>query len=234
MTRQIGVVTGLASEFSCLDDAPASAVLDRRVVGADAGRARDAALAMVAAGCVGLVSFGTAGGLDPKLRPGAVVVGEAVWSEEGGLFETDAKWRRRVVDLLEAVSDVHSAVLAGSPTAVRAIADKRQLQARSGAIAVDMESHAVARVAVDKGVPFLAIRAVVDDARSTVPTWLMGLVRTDGTIRGGATIAGLIAHPGDIPTLIRLGSGSGKAHAALRRVALALGADFGFDRCLLG
>ena len=234
MTRRLGIVTGLASEAACLDGIPASPILDCRVVGADGGRAHDAAIGMIAAGCVGLVSFGTAGSLDPTLPPGAVIIGEAVWAGADKRFEVDRDWRLRVADLLAAQPDVHIGIIAGSPTAVGSPSDKRRLRDQSGAAAVDMESQSVARAAEEKGIPFLAIRAVVDDAHAVVPPWVTGVIAPDGTIGAGPTFVGLLTHPGDLPALIRLGSGNRKAHAALRRVALSLGGDFGFGNRLLG
>jgi hypothetical protein len=45
----------------------------------------------------------------------------------------------------------------------------KQRAAGSGAIAVDMESGAVARVARTRGVPMLAVRVVIDTLNDTVP-----------------------------------------------------------------
>ena len=67
--KSLGIVTGLASEAACLGK-----VQFCRVAGADAVRAGLAARALIAEGCLGLLSFGLAGGLDPNLEPGAVIV----------------------------------------------------------------------------------------------------------------------------------------------------------------
>src|SRR6516225_2825676 len=70
----IGVVVGLAAE----------ARIARRIGwqvaigGGTATGAEAAANALVEQGCIGLISFGLAGGLDPALRPGALVVPSAV------------------------------------------------------------------------------------------------------------------------------------------------------------
>jgi adenosylhomocysteine nucleosidase len=48
-------------------------------------------------------------------------------------------------------------------------AEKQALGRASGAIAVDMESAAIAQAAADKGVPFLVVRAVSDRAGEDLP-----------------------------------------------------------------
>jgi hypothetical protein len=48
--------------------------------------------------------------------------------------------------------------------------EKRALAA-SGAIAVDMESYAVAQAAAQAGVPWLALRAIVDPAGTSLPAF---------------------------------------------------------------
>ena len=45
---------------------------------------------------MGIVSFGIAGGIDPKLRSGSVLLPKAVVTADGAFFQTDDTWRRSV------------------------------------------------------------------------------------------------------------------------------------------
>ncbi len=99
-----------------------------------------------------LVSFGVAGGLDPTLKPGTLVVGDKAWAERLGA--------------------VHGMVV-GSDVPICTVADKARL---AGSV-VDMESHIVERVARQAGLGFVAVRAVLDPAERAVPDAAVALWR---------------------------------------------------------
>ncbi|MDP6591093.1 MAG: hypothetical protein QF666_16840 [Alphaproteobacteria bacterium] len=74
--RNAGFICGLQSEARCL----AAAGMHQRIgiSGARTARAAEVARELLAAGAGSLVSIGLAGGLDPRLGPGSVVVAERV------------------------------------------------------------------------------------------------------------------------------------------------------------
>ena len=228
MTR-LGIVTGLASEADCLQFR--SAAKDVRVLcaAADSGRAEDAARKLIAQGCAGLMSFGIAGGLDPALDAGALVVADSVILSDGSRLETDPGWRRRILEALGPAVGPVTGSLAGSDGAVLDERRKKTLRAESGAVVVDMESHAVARVAVESAIPFLAVRAVSDTFRHGIPAWVPGTIQPDGRPGWSAVVSGVLTHPGDVPALVRLRTTSRRALATLRRVALLAGPLFFLD-----
>lgn len=225
--NRLGVITGLASEADCLSEIP----VDRRPLVESAGAspegARRVARALLSRGCTGLLSFGTAGGLDPDLGPGALVLAEAVVAPDGGRFATDAPWRDRLRAALSGEADMAVATLAGSGHAVSTPAAKRRLRETTGAAAVDMESLGVAEVAAQADVPFLALRAVADPAARAIPPWVMKAVLADGSIAPEAIIRPLLVRPWTVWALIGLARENGRALAALRRVASRAGAGFG-------
>src|SRR5580693_2708493 len=94
----------------------------------------------VRGGCQGLISFGVAGGLAPGLRPGACVVGSAILSAKSRL-PTDHSWSQK---LLNTIPGAIYGPLFGVPAPVADPAAKQALHNRTGAVAVDMESHVVA------------------------------------------------------------------------------------------
>jgi adenosylhomocysteine nucleosidase len=221
----IGLVTGLASEAACVGEIQLC-----RVAGADAGRAGLAARALIGEGCAGLVSFGLAGGLDPTLAPGAVIVADAVVSLEGRRLPTDMGWRAVLADKLQA----QVGLLLSMPTAVVEPTAKEALWVRSGALAVDLESLAIAIAANKANLPFVAIRAVADPATARVPAWVMAGVRSDGSVHTLGIIGGLMKRPGDLRTLLQLAGYSRSAHRTLSRVATRLGPSFGFPAAFNG
>jgi hopanoid-associated phosphorylase len=220
---RLGVITGLAREADCIGALPHQERPLVRCVGGDSKSAGEAARSLVAEGCIGLVSFGIAGGLQPTLVPGMLVVAASVIGPNRSCFPCDPAWRRRLMAVLGANFAVEGSDVVGRDRPVLLSTEKRRLHERTGAAAVDMESHAVSQIAAERGVPFLAVRAIADPADRDIPAWVPGLVGADGRPRAWAVIAGLAAHPHHVPAVISLGRDSEKAFAALRRVALTAG-----------
>ncbi len=68
---------------------------------------------------------------------------------------------------------------------VRTIAEKQALAQRIGAIAVDMESFAVAKVCVERRIRFLAIRCISDDLSEDLPPEILTIFGKSGFLRAG-------------------------------------------------
>jgi adenosylhomocysteine nucleosidase len=222
---RLGIVTGLAAELGCLRPLLADQ-RGMRCFGMGPGAAGKAASELLEEGCTALLSFGLAGGLDPRLRPGDVVVPEAIATDRGELFSTDSAWRRRVIQHLTMASAVSEGPLVGSDRPLLTPSAKRAAAKGWSAVAVDMESHAVARAAQRSGVLFMAIRAVADPAERAVPAWLAKVVDSDGQPRLHKLAAGALANPLDLPQLFKLARDQRAALAALSRVALDAGPLF--------
>jgi hopanoid-associated phosphorylase len=168
---------------------------------------------------VGLVSFGLAGGLDPGLAPGAVVLAEWV-GITAHRWHTDDRWRQR---LLEACDGAILAGVAGSDTPVATRLARQQLRSSTGASIVDMESHIVADMAGRMGLPFVVIRAVADGAGSDLPPAALIPLHPDGRPDLPRILADLARSPSQLPGLVRLAGASRRAFASLGSVCRDLG-----------
>jgi adenosylhomocysteine nucleosidase len=228
LTR-LGVITGLLSEAECLDAFPADERPAVRCAGADSGQAGEAARELITQGCGLLLSFGVAGGLDPALGPGTLVIADQVVAPDGRRLPTDAPWANAVGGALGAEPGIRLGSIAGSAAAITTVDGKQALHEASGSLAVDMESHAVANVAKEAGLPFLALRAIADPATRAIPPWVMRAVGDDGSVNPTAIIRPLLPRPWAVWSLIGLARENGAALATLRRVAALLGVRFGVD-----
>jgi adenosylhomocysteine nucleosidase len=204
---RIGIVVGLAAE------ARVARRLDCKVAigGGTADGAKAAADALVEQGCNGLISFGLAGGLDPALGAGALIVPSAVLTG-GKRYETDP-------NLSHTLGGATPHVVLGADTIVAGVAEKRRLREQTGASAVDLESGAVARAAALHGIPFAVLRAICDPAGRGLPP--VALAALDG--RGGVMIwrvlASIAARPRQLPMLLALaGDAAAARRSLLRRV----------------
>ncbi len=223
---RIGIVTGLISEAKCLEPAiRALPTAGRPAVfcsGGDAQRAADGVGRLIAEGLSGLLSFGFAGGLDPALVPGDLVIAEAVIAPDGARLETHEGWRAALAEAAAASVSVTLGAIAGSDTAITTRAAKSDLRRSTGAAAIDMESHAVAVAARAAGLPFLAVRAIADPADRPIPALALAGLAPDGHTRPFAVMARILVRPWKLPAMARLAEDTRTAHRALRRVA-ALG-----------
>ncbi|HEY0205470.1 MAG TPA: nucleoside phosphorylase, partial [Acetobacteraceae bacterium] len=100
---------------------------------------------------------------------------------------------------------------------------KAALHARTGAVAVDLESAAVARIAARHGVPFAVLRAVCDPAGRGLPRAALAALDSQGHIGPWRVAAAILARPGDIPGLIALGGDAARARLALVTRVRAIG-----------
>ncbi|HVI64951.1 MAG TPA: phosphorylase [Bradyrhizobium sp.] len=175
-------------------------------------------------GAAGIISFGIAGGLAPDLDAGDWVVGSGVRTEHGN-FPTDRGWARA---LLEALPSAVHAEIVGTDTPIAEPEEKRRLHLRTGAVAVDTESHVAARIAAAHRIPFAACRAVIDPAHSVLPPAAMCGLRHDGTADVFAVLRSVVRQPSQLPALTRTALDARVAAAALRRGRRLLGAGLGF------
>lgn len=150
-----------------------------------------------------LVSVGFCGALDRDLAVGDLVAAERVVDEATGeAFPADPA-------LLARAPGRRGTILT-TPRIVRTPAEKA---AREG-LACDMESAHIARAAAAAGVPFLALRAVTDDAGQTVPDFDL-LTSAAGELSPMLAILRLVVHPADLGRLLRLWPASRRAGRAL-------------------
>jgi adenosylhomocysteine nucleosidase len=177
--------------------------------------AEDAANRLVRQGATALVSFGLAGGLDPALSPGDVVVPGLVLSN-GARLAADAALAQRFGGLSE------HAILAGETVVTDAVA-KAALHATTGAHAVDLESGAVARVAAAHGLPFVVVRAICDPAKRDLPPAALIALNPSGDIGLSAVLRSVLQRPGQIPDLLALAYDAGRARRSLVRLAKRFG-----------
>jgi adenosylhomocysteine nucleosidase len=223
----VAAVAGFRAEAGCLRGQDVTVAFG----GGSAERARSEAERLLAEGAAALVSFGLAGGLAPGLQTGDLVLPQTVCNARSASWSVDPVWRERVhIRLARGGVEPKAGVLVGSDRIVPTPSDKRALVEAVGALAVDMESHAVAAVAAEAKIPFLVLRAVADPADQVIPQVAREALRPDGRIRVRATFGGLLRQPGELIALLRLAQQSATAIISLRGGVRLAGRRLGFTR----
>ena len=235
----LGIVTGLRSEARLLRGLDVACIsIGGKAEGAEAKIAR-----LVEGGATGLVSFGIAGALDPDLRTGDLIVAEAVSSADGELWLAHLPWFRALVPQTSPVTPALSrgpsegqaradewipaqgradgrvatrfGAILGLDGLLGSPSDKAAAFTRSGALAIDMESHHVARAAAAHGLPFIAVRAISDRADQALPACFADFVDGEGRTKMSAVLAALIFGRVKLGELLAAGRASRRAHQAL-------------------
>lgn len=202
---RIGFVTGLAAEARLLRRLPVAVAVGG---GTPLGAMR-AAETLIRQGVTGLVSFGLAGGLDPFLRPGTIIIPRSVY-EAGKLYSCDPA-------LTASLGGASHEIMAAEDSIIGAAAAKSALFAVNGAVAVDLESGAVARVAGQNGLPFAVLRAIADPASRGLPAAAMIGLNAQGRIALGQILLSLAKDPSQLAGLVALARDARAASNALKR-----------------
>ncbi len=229
LTPALGIVCGMVSEVRALGRWANDPRIAIAVSGARPGRAEAEARRLVAEGCRALLRWGVAGGLDPALVPGDAVVPAEVVAEDGARFPLSHTVIARLDRAIQSGEMPRSSrgmtgsgAILGLNSMVLTVAEKADLYQRIGAVAVDMESHRVVRVAAAAGLPVLAVRTIGDPAGRTLPALAARALGEDGRLRIGPVVAGLLRRPGDLAALLRVKRDTDAALARLAAVAEAL------------
>lgn len=220
VARRLLIVVGLKREARLAGNGDVATVCS----GGDVGLLERRLAQIDPAGVAGVISFGLAGGLDPALVSGDLVIATSViaWSRS---FRTDAALTDSLAAAQKAAGlRLSDGVFAGVDGTVLTPEGKADLRTRTGAVACDMESHVAARYAAACNVPFAALRAISDPADRALPALAAQALTPEGGIDYRSVIAGLARAPRDLGALMAAGRDSSAAFATLRRAARGLAA----------
>jgi adenosylhomocysteine nucleosidase len=164
---KLAVIAALSVERTLLDRERQGFSLIQSGPGAEsAGRAATQALE---SGAEALLSWGLAGALEPSVPPGTVLLPRRVRGADGQDFSADDAWHAALATALSDRFGVSSGTLVSVGSVLEGPKDKTKAALRYEAVACDMESAAIARIAHEAGVPFVALRVVADGLWDRLP-----------------------------------------------------------------
>lgn len=196
-----GFVVGLTAEAALLKNTGFMVGVGG---GTPAGAAR-AAEDLIANGAAALISFGLAGGLNPELAAGTIIVPARV---------NDYSCNSDLLAWLGGCT--HQKAYAGDEIAVTT-EQKSTLFVNTQADAIDLESGAVAAVAAQANIPFAVLRAIADPATQALPPAALIALNAGGQIKVLPILLSLLQNPLQVPVLIALAGDAAKARKALLR-----------------
>jgi adenosylhomocysteine nucleosidase len=222
-----GIVVALPEELTTLtskkiDKGRCFFITDKLLVvysGAGHVNAKSASELLVAKGANRLISWGCAAALSESLKPGDLILADELIDAGNVVMATSADWLAYAKNSLAKFVVIQSGRLAESTSIVSSSKEKKQLHAITGAIALDMESVAVARVAKQHTLPFLTIRVIADPVNMNLPRAINYSLNDQGEMVLRKLLLFLFLHPAELPGLIKLGLHFNAAKKTLKSIA---------------
>ncbi len=232
-----GIVIALPEELITLTQKKISKgdhcyITDKLIVaysGAGSLNAKVASELLIAKGATQLISWGCAAALDGSLKSGDLVLADKLIDVENVEFNVNVDWHGHVKKRLTKHVVVKTGGLAESLSIVSSSKDKKKLSALTGAVALDMESIAIAKIAMEHSLPFLVIRVIADTVNMNLPQAINYSLNTQGEIVMKKLLLFLLLHPAELPDLIKLGLHFYAAKKTLRSIAIHLEQLTNFD-----
>lgn len=217
LPEELGTLTSKKLDKGCCVAISGNIVL--AYSGAGATNARAASEALIGQGACRLISWGCAAALSTNLKPGDLILADTLIDADSNPFDTHPEWIEISQTLLPDSIKIHIGSLAESHGIVSSSASKKQLHAGTGAIALDMESVAVAKVAQQNNLPFLTVRAIADPVDMDLPKAIDHSLNREGDVVLGKLLSYIALHPAELPGLIKLGLHFNAAKKTLKLVA---------------
>ena len=169
-----------------------------------------------------VISIGYSGALERQLQVGDLVLASELigLTVPGGkieptIYPADQELLRTAEETLQtAPLRVVSGATVTASRIITTPAAKRDIGRQTGAVAVDMESYWVARAVANRGIPFLAIRAISDTQEESL-SLLHEILDEEGSPGARRLAAHLIRKPGSLIALARLAWNAGRARRSL-------------------
>jgi adenosylhomocysteine nucleosidase len=169
-----------------------------------------------------VVSGGVCGALAPDLDAGDLVLPESVLGPDGERLNVTPTPYRQATEL---AGSARGGLLVTSREVVATAEAKAALFARTGAVAVDMESALILAHAAGAGCPTLVVRGVSDAAAESLPPELIALVTPAGKLHAGRALALALTRPRLLPRALAVRRASQRALATVARLLAAFAAS---------
>ena len=171
-----------------------------------------------------VLSVGCAGALIPELTAGQLVLAPALrmYTEEreGQLhtFGVDSRLFHAARDAAQraGVATIEGGIVT-SPRVLFTRQEKEKRGRETDCIAVEMESGVHATFAVERTLPFLVLRVILDSVDMTIPP-MKGVTTAEGKIRLSKAMAHIATRPQHLPFFIRLQQCRRRAAETISRV----------------
>ncbi|MCK9606249.1 MAG: phosphorylase [Methylomonas sp.] len=199
------------------------------VIYAGAGFRNAAAAAQLLAdkGVQSLISWGCAAGLAPDIKPGDLLLASKIDNGQQQ-FDTDNQLSASLYQTLPDTIRVHTGKLYSCDRLISCSREKQRIHQQYDAMGLDMESAAIADVALRANLPFMAVRGIADPVSQTLPNAVIQALNNQGRVELPKLLRYLFWHPYELKALMQLGWHFHAAQRTLKLVARGLNSQTRF------
>lgn len=166
-----------------------------------------------------LISWGVAGALDPLMNSGDLIIANQILTNDK-TYRTTYEWNKKLsVIFTDTKHNVINANIISASNICATIEDKKKLFLSSGAVAVDMESSAIAETAFANKLDFIVIRSIADKADTTIPEAVLNHTDNLGNPEILKFVSSCISRPKQINEIMLLAKSYKKALKTLQNIA---------------
>ncbi len=197
--------------------------------GAGRKNAEYAAEMLIEQGAERLISWGCAAALKSSLKPGDLIMPQTLITEDDEAISIASPWLHYVLENLPELN-AHTGSLVDAGRIISKSSEKKWINRKSRAIALDMESVAISQAGIKHDIPVLVVRAIADSVEMDLPNAIEYAMNPQGEVQMVKLFSYLITHPVEVPGLFRLGQDFSKAKDKLKLVAEHLDIITGFEK----
>ena len=179
--------------------------------------AADAALDLIKSGCDTIIGWGFAGGLSEKFKCGQLIITNRFATEDAH-YHSPTPLQQEFTKRLHSLNPNEGVIFAADRPILKA-KEKQMLAEKFGSVAVDMESLGIISVTKQKAVPYLSIRVILDDSKTTLPTWISHLLKENKSSRRAILLSKQLFKPGELYSLVKLAFSYKRAAKKLNRIS---------------
>ena len=232
-----GIIVALPDEISSLTSKKITKgdslfINDNTVIaysGAGPKNAAKASQLLIDKGAERLISWGCAAALKANLHPGDLILPQTLLTERHEEITIASPWLNDVIDQLSSLNPFTGSLVESS-FIVAESEEKKAIYKQTRAIALDMESLAVARIAIQNNRPAIVIRCIADPVTMNLPKAVSHALNNQGDVVLAKLLWFLLTHPNELPGLIKLGLHFNAAKNKLKLVARHLDIMDGFEQ----
>ncbi len=150
-----------------------------------------------------VISIGYAGALDPSLEVGDLVVADKIIEKNTSQTDQDVKSYSLNKEIFNTTAAVRGRILLTVDSIAATPQEKKRLREQYSAVAVDMETSALAGEAEARNLSFVSVRAITDTADQELID-CTHLVEEDGDVSKLKAGWHVLTHLGDLKSMIEL------------------------------
>jgi hopanoid-associated phosphorylase len=232
-----GIIVALPNEISSLTSKKVNKgdcifINDNTVItcsGTGPENAAKASQRLIDKGAKKLISWGCAAALKANLHSGDLVIPQTLLTERHEELTIASPWLNDVLDQLSSLNPFTGSLVESSSIVAESL-NKKSIHQQTRAIAVDMESIAIVKIAIQNSLPVLVIRCIADPLNMNLPKAVSYALNDQGDVILVKLLWFLLTHPNELPGLIKLGLHFKAAKNKLKLVAEHLDVIDGFEQ----